>query len=88
MDIETFKLEEWLKKRESKTRFNLAENCVYAVTLDDFFHIARIDKKSFLNDFCSIKMDYGNIDGGTPELKTFWLFTVQPLPIPIWYGLW
>ena len=52
MDIETFKLEEWLKKRESKTRFNLAENCVYAVTLDDFFHIARIDKKSFLNDRC------------------------------------
>ena len=45
MDIETFKLEEWLKKRENKTRFNLAENCVYAVTLDDFFHIARIDKK-------------------------------------------
>ena len=26
MDIETFKLEEWLKKRENKTRFNLAEN--------------------------------------------------------------
>lgn len=70
MDIETFKLEEWLKKRESKTRFNLAENCVYAVTLDDFFHIARVDKKSFLNDFCNIKMDYGNIDGGTPELKS------------------
>ncbi len=70
MDIETFKLEEWLKKRENKTRFNLAENCVYAVTLDDFFHIARIDKKSFLNDFCSIKMNYGNIDGGTPELKS------------------
>ena len=65
MDIETFKLEEWLKKRENKTRFNLAENCVYAVTLDDFFHIARIDKNSFLNDLCSIKMDYGNIDGGT-----------------------
>ena len=69
MHIEPFKLEEWLKKREANTKYNLAENCVYAVTLDDFIQITKIDKKQFLSKLCQVKLDYGNIDGGTPILK-------------------
>ena len=49
MHIEPFKLEEWLKKREANTKYNLAENCVYAVTLDDFIQITKIDKKQFMS---------------------------------------
>ena len=55
MHIEPFKLEEWLKKREANTKYNLAENCVYAVTLDDFIQITKIDKKQFLSKLCQVK---------------------------------
>lgn len=69
MYIKPFALEEWLKKHEGTAKYNLAESCVYAVSLDDFFAITRIDQKSFLNEYTQIHLDYGNIDGGTSELK-------------------
>lgn len=69
MQIQPFKLEEWLKKYEPSAKYNLAESCVYAVSLDDFFLITRLSKKDILDECCQIRLDYGNIDGGSLEIK-------------------
>lgn len=68
MQIAPFKVEEWMNKWETDARYNIAETCCDAVSLDELFDITGGDKTAFLQDMCARRLTYGDIEG-RPDLK-------------------
>ena len=63
MDIKPFKVEQWMNEYEVGAKYNIAETCVNSVSLDDLFELTGVDKAKFLDEFCSRRMTYGDIEG-------------------------
>lgn len=63
MNIQPFKVEEWMNAYEDGAKFNIAETCVDSVSLDELFALAGEDKARFWNDFSSRRLTYGAIEG-------------------------
>ena len=68
MKIENFKVEQWMNEYEDNAPFNIAETCVDSVSLNELFEITGADRESFLSEFCSRRLTYGDITG-LPEFK-------------------
>lgn len=69
MEIKDFAVEQWMNDWETKCKFNVAETCVYSLSLDQLFDITATDKQAFLNEFCARRMTYGDIEGSPDFLK-------------------
>lgn len=67
MEIKDFKVEQWMNLWETKCTYNVAETCVYSLSLDQLFELCGGDKNAFLNSFSTRRMTYGDIEG-RPDL--------------------
>lgn len=47
MQIKDFAVEQWMNAWETKCTYNVAETCVYSVTLDELFALTGTDKQEF-----------------------------------------
>lgn len=63
MQIKDFAVEQWMNAWETKCTYNVAETCVYSVTLDQLFEITGTDKAAFMDEFASRRLTYGDIEG-------------------------
>lgn len=63
MDIKPFKVEEWMNAYEMGAKYNIAETCVDSISLDELFQLSGGDKGAFLEEFCSRRLTYGDIEG-------------------------
>ena len=63
MQIKDFAVEQWMNAWETKCTYNVAETCVYSVTLDQLFEITGTDKAAFMEEFSSRRLTYGDIEG-------------------------
>lgn len=68
MQIETFKVEEWMNEYEQYCRYDLGNTTVNTLTIDELFEICGNNKTEFLNSLCSKPLSYGDIKGN-PEFK-------------------
>lgn len=68
MQIEPFKVEEWMNAYEVGARYNIAETCVDSLTLDELFALTGEDKDAFWRAFTARRMTYGDIEGA-PAFK-------------------
>ena len=48
MQIKDFAVEQWMNEWETKCTHNVAETCVYSLTLDQLFELTNTDKKAWL----------------------------------------
>ena len=62
MDIEPFSVEIWMNEFEMSCEYNLAETCVYSVTVGELLEICGQPKES-LEALLSVKLSYGAIQG-------------------------
>lgn len=49
MQIKDFAVEQWMNEWETKCTHNVAETCVYSLTLDQLFELTNTDKKAWLD---------------------------------------
>ena len=63
MQIKDFAVEQWMNEWETKCTHNVAETCVYSLTLDQLFELTNTDKKAWLDSMCSRRFTYGDIEG-------------------------
>lgn len=63
MQIKDFAVEQWMNEWETKCTHNVAETCVYSLTLDQLFELTNTDKKAWLDSLCSRRFTYGDIEG-------------------------
>ena len=63
MQIKDFAVEQWMNAWETKCRYNVAETCVYSVTLDQLFEMTGTDGAAFMQEFASRRLTYGDIEG-------------------------
>lgn len=68
MKIKPFAVEEWMNEYEVGAKYNIAETCVDSISLDELFALTGTDKQAFLDEFCSRRLTYGDIEGA-PEFK-------------------
>lgn len=68
MNIKKFKVEEWMNEYEKEAIYDIAGTCVKNFSLSEFFSFCDVDKKSFLSEFSSKSLGYGNIPG-SPEFR-------------------
>ena len=61
--IKPFAVEEWMNTYETGAKYNIAETCVDSILPDGLFALAGVDKRAFLDDFCSRRLTYGDIEG-------------------------
>lgn len=67
MKIKPFKVEEWMNEYETQAKYNIAETCVYSISLEELFELLNADLNEFLRNFASRRLTYGDIVG-QPEL--------------------
>ncbi|SMG13482.1 hypothetical protein [Dethiosulfovibrio salsuginis] len=63
MRIEPFKVEEWMNSYEVGAKYNIAETCVDSISIDELFHLTGKDRAAFLDEICSRRLTYGDIEG-------------------------
>jgi len=63
MQIETFKVEQWMNEYEDEAKYNIAETCVDSISLDELFGITGEDKDKVLAEICARRLTYGDIVG-------------------------
>lgn len=68
MHIKPFAVEEWMNAWEAGAKYNIAETCVDSVSVDELFELTGEDEGSFLKEFCSRRLTYGDIEGA-PQFK-------------------
>lgn len=64
MRIRPFHVERWIDKYEATAKYNIAETCVYPLTLDQLFELIGEDKDACIKRIFSTQMTYGPIEGG------------------------
>jgi len=62
MEIKDFAVEQWMNEWETKCTYNVAETCVYSLSLDQLFELTGGDKAAFLDAFATRRLTYGDID--------------------------
>lgn len=67
MEIKDFEVEQWMNLWETKCTYNVAETCVYSLSLDQLFELTGGDKAAFLDAFATRRLTYGDIEG-RPDL--------------------
>jgi aspartate/methionine/tyrosine aminotransferase len=67
MHIKDFAVEQWMNEWETKCTYNVAETCVYSVSLDELLGLCGVDEAEFLGSICDRRLTYGAIEG-SPEL--------------------
>ena len=68
MKIKPFAVEEWMNAWEVGAKYNIAETCVDSISVNELFALTGEEKTSFLNEFCSRRLTYGDIEGA-PTFK-------------------
>ena len=68
MNIEPFGVEMWMNEYESKCEYNLAETCVYSLSVSELLETCGQSSEK-LNDILSLKLGYGDIEG-SHQLRT------------------
>lgn len=68
MQIQPFKVEEWMNEYEKYCRYDLGNTTVNTLSLDELFEITGENKAEFLNTLCSKSLGYGDIKG-SPDFK-------------------
>lgn len=68
MKIKPFAVEEWMNALEVGAKYNIAETCVDSVSIDELFELTGENKDAFLQEFCSRRLTYGDIEGA-PAFK-------------------
>lgn len=68
MKIKPFAVEEWMNAWEVGAKYNIAETCVDSVSIDELFELTGENKDAFLQEFCSRRLTYGDIEGA-PAFK-------------------
>lgn len=68
MQIQTFKVEEWMNEYEKYCRYDLGNTTVNTLSLDELFEISNVSKEEFLNSLCKKTLGYGDIKGN-PDFK-------------------
>ena len=68
MKIKPFAVEEWMNAWEVGAKYNIAETCVDSVSSDELFELLGENKDAFLQEFCSRRLTYGDIEGA-PAFK-------------------
>lgn len=63
MQIKPFKVEQWMNDYEVGARYNIAETCVDAVSLNELFEITDTDGQAFWEQLRSTRLTYGDIEG-------------------------
>lgn len=62
MKIKPFAVEEWMNAWEVGAKYNIAETCVDSVSIDELFELLGENKDAFLQEFCSRRLTYGDIE--------------------------
>ena len=68
MEINTFKVEEWMNEYEKYCKYDLGNTTINTLSLDELFEITKEDKQKFLDCLCKKTLGYGDIKGN-PLLK-------------------
>ena len=68
MKIKPFAVEEWMNAWEVGAKYNIAETCVDSVSIDELFELLGENKDAFLQEFCSRRLTYEDIEGA-PAFK-------------------
>ncbi|MBU3174917.1 aminotransferase [Clostridium estertheticum] len=68
MKIKNFKVEQWMNDYEEDAKYNIAETCVYSITLNELFELSGEDSKKYWEEMRNMRLTYGHING-SPELK-------------------
>ena len=68
MNIKPFKVEQWMNDYEVGAKYNIAETCVDSISLNELFALTGEEKQLFLEDFCTRRLTYGDIEG-TPSFR-------------------
>ena len=63
MEISSFLIEDWMNDHEDFATYNLAETCVYSMSMDQLFDLTGTDREVFLREMTSRRLTYGTIDG-------------------------
>lgn len=63
MEIKDFAVEQWMNEWEERCRYNVAETCVYSVSLEQLFEICGVDASDWFADFAKRRLTYGAIEG-------------------------
>lgn len=63
MNIQQFKVEEWMNAYETGAKYNIAETCVDSISADELFAITGEDKDRFWSEFSKTRLTYGDIEG-------------------------
>lgn len=69
MRIRPFLVEQWIDKYEAAAKWNIAETCVYPMTLDEMIELTNEDKDELVQHIFTTRMTYGPIEGGE-EFRT------------------
>ena len=56
MEIKDFEVEQWMNLWETKCTHNVAETCVYSLSLDQLFELTGGDKQAFLDAFAARRL--------------------------------
>lgn len=67
MKIRDFAVEQWMNAWETACEHNVAETCVYSITLEQLFELTGTDPGAFWEAFAQRRLTYGDIEG-LPEL--------------------
>jgi aspartate/methionine/tyrosine aminotransferase len=68
MNINHFKIEEWMNAYEDGAVYNLAETCVDSLTLGELIEMNGTSYEAFFGALADKKLTYGDIEG-SPEFK-------------------
>src|SRR5574344_1079529 len=68
MQIANFKVEEWFNKYEKDAKYDLADTCIDAISINELLKIVGINKTQ-IEDIFNKKLSYGDIQG-SKRLKT------------------
>lgn len=68
MQIDSFKVEDWMNEYEKYSKYDLGNTTVNTMSLEELFELSGENKENFLNSLCALKQGYGFIKGN-PELK-------------------
>ena len=68
MQIQTFKVEEWMNEYEKYCKYDLGNTTVNILSIDELLKICEIDRKAFWQNLSSKKLGYGDIKG-SDDLK-------------------
>lgn len=69
MKIEDFGVEQWMNAWETKCTYNVAETCVYSLSLNELFELCGTDPQEFYGAISSRRFTYGDIEGSPAFLE-------------------